>query len=234
MIEIKHFENGSEAVVLLHEGLGSLSTVADFASKLPFYVTAYSRLGYGLSTGKPVPWSVNYMDEEAIELSHIIKELNQSVHLIGHSDGASIAAIYAASHSVKSLTLIAPHFVVEDISISSIQAAKTAYEHEGLKAKLARHHSNPDNAFYGWNGAWLNPAFRDWTIEKELESISAPVLIIQGENDQYGTVKQIEIAQTRLKSAPQIAFLKNVNHNPMREAEDETLKLITAFISRHH
>jgi pimeloyl-ACP methyl ester carboxylesterase len=226
MIESEEFGAGETRVILLHEGLGSLSTVRGFAAKLPFSVMAYSRYGYGNSSVKPLPWGVDYMHEEA----DIMHQFAKGAHLIGHSDGASIAAIYASRYEVASLTLIAPHFVVEDVSIVSIKLAKIAYETGDLKAKLARHHANPDNAFYGWNNTWLSPEFRDWSIKKTLETIVAPVLIIQGEADQYGTYKQIEIAKARLPNPPEVVMLSGVGHNPMREAEGETLKAITNFI----
>ncbi|MCZ7642504.1 MAG: alpha/beta hydrolase [Pseudorhodoplanes sp.] len=155
--------------------------------------------------------------------------------LLGHSDGASIATIYAGSiqdHRVRGLVLIAPHFFVEDVSIKSIAEAKTAYESGDLKGKLARWHSDPDNAFHGWNGAWLDPRFRAWDITQELAYIRVPILIVQGEDDQYGTAKQIEAAQEECYCPVDVTLVPGARHAPHREAADLTLETVAAFINR--
>ncbi len=155
--------------------------------------------------------------------------------LIGHSDGASIAAIYAGSHQdhrVGGLTLIAPHFFTEDFGIASIVEAKKAYETGDLRARLARWHADVDNAFKGWNGAWLDPDFRKWDITEFLAYIRVPLQIVQGEDDQYGTVKQIEIAEQECYCPVEVALLKGAKHSPQREAPDATLKAISDFVAR--
>ena len=135
--------------------------------------------------------------------------------LLGHSDGASIAAIYAGSHQdhrVEGVAMIAPHFIVEDISVSSIARIKTAYETSGLKAKLARWHKDVDNAFYGWNGAWLDPDFRNWDISEYLAYIRVPVAILQGVDDEYGTMRQIEIAQEECYCPVDVTVIPGAGH----------------------
>ncbi|MGY4424908.1 pimeloyl-ACP methyl ester carboxylesterase [Bradyrhizobium sp. JR6.1] len=152
--------------------------------------------------------------------------------LVGHSDGASIAAIYAGAHQdhrLHGLALIAPHFVVEDISVKSIAEIKTAYETTNLKEKLARWHKDVDNAFHGWNDAWLDPAFRDWDISEYLAYIRVPVLIVQGADDQYGTMRQVEIAREECYCPVDVAAIAGAGHSPHREAPAVTLDAVTEF-----
>src|SRR5712671_5365174 len=196
--------SAAPTIVMLHEGLGSLGLWGDFPEKLEAAtgagVFAYSRAGYGASTPAPLPRPLDYMHIEALD---VLPKLLDAIGfrrglLVGHSDGASIAAIYAGSHQdhrVQGVAMIAPHFIVEDISVTSIAEIRQAYETTELKAKLARWHKDVDNAFYGWNGAWLDPKFREWDISEVLAYIRVPMLIVQGKHDQYGTVKQIEVAQ---------------------------------------
>ncbi len=155
--------------------------------------------------------------------------------LVGHSDGASIAAIYAGSHQdhrVGGLVLIAPHFFTEDPGIASIEEARKAYETGDLRARLARWHADVDNAFKGWNGAWLDPAFRKWDITEPLAYIRVPILIVQGGDDQYGSVAQIEAAERECYCPVEVALLPGVKHSPQREAPEITLKAISAFVAR--
>ena len=137
--------------------------------------------------------------------------------LLGHSDGASIAAIYAGSvadHRIRGIVLIAPHFFAEDFGIAEIARIHEAYETGDLRGRLARWHENPDNAFYGWSGAWLDPAFRSWDITEELAYIRVPILIVQGERDQYGTVRQIELAHQECSCPVEVALMPGVGHAP--------------------
>jgi pimeloyl-ACP methyl ester carboxylesterase len=155
--------------------------------------------------------------------------------LLGHSDGASIAAIYAGSvqdHRIRGLVLMAPHFFVEDISIKAIEEAKTAYAQTDLRERLARHHADVDNAFRGWNDVWLDADFRAWNTIEELAYIRVPILIVQGEQDQYGTVAQIAAAQDECYCPVDVALLPNAKHSPHREAPDETLKAVADFANR--
>jgi pimeloyl-ACP methyl ester carboxylesterase len=161
--------------------------------------------------------------------------------LLGHSDGASIAAIYAGSvqdHRVRGLILIAPHFFTEDMGIAEIAKAKAAYAGTDLRQKLARWHADVDNAFVGWNEAWLDPDFRQWDITAELAYIRVPILIVQGENDQYGTTKQIEIAREECYCPVEVVLLPGAQHAPHREAPDTLLRVTAGFANRllrdHH
>lgn len=228
-------------IVMLHEGLGSVGLWGDFPDKLAAATGAgifvYSRAGYGQSSPVKLPRPLSYMHDEARD---ILPELLTAIDfkrglLLGHSDGASIATIYAGSiqdHRIRGLILIAPHFFVEDVSIQSIAEAKTAYAQTDLRAKLARWHKDPDNAFRGWNDAWLDPKFREWDITQELAYIRVPILIVQGEGDQYGTVKQIEIAREECYCPVEVALLAGAKHSPQREAPDAALKAVSEFANR--
>jgi pimeloyl-ACP methyl ester carboxylesterase len=155
--------------------------------------------------------------------------------LLGHSDGASIAAICAggiSDHRIRGVVMIAPHFVVEDISVRSIAAIKHDYETTNLRAKLARWHRDVDNAFYGWNGAWLDPRFGRWDISDYLAYIRVPIVILQGESDQYGTRRQIEIARQECYCPVEVTILPGVGHSPHREAADATLATTGEFARR--
>jgi pimeloyl-ACP methyl ester carboxylesterase len=152
--------------------------------------------------------------------------------LVGHSDGASIAAIYAGGvqdHRIRAIALIAPHFIVEDVSVTSIAGIKTAYETTNLREKLARWHKHVDNSFYGWNGAWLDPKFRNWDISEYLAYIRVPVAIIQGADDQYGTLRQVEIAREECYCPVDVTVLNGAGHSPHREAPGATLNAISDF-----
>ena len=225
-------------IVMLHEGLGSTALWGDFPEKLQAAtgkgVFAYSRAGYGASTPAKLPRPMEYMHIEALEvLPQLLDTIGlQRGLLCGHSDGASIAAIYAGAHQdhrVQGVAMIAPHFIVEDVSVSSIAEIKEAYETTNLKEKLARWHSDVDNAFYGWNGAWLDSQFRHWDISEYLAYIRVPVAILQGADDQYGTMRQIEIAQQECYCPVDVTMIAGAGHQPHREAADETLRVIADF-----
>lgn len=232
--------DAAPTLVLLHEGLGSVALWGDFPDRLQAAtgrgVFVYSRAGYGGSSPTELPRKIDYMHREALD---VLPRLLDAIGftrglLIGHSDGASIAAIYAGGvqdHRVRGVALIAPHFIVEDISVQSIAAIKTAYETTDLKAKLGRWHRDVGNAFYGWNGAWLDPAFRDWDISEYLAYIRVPVAVVQGENDQYGTIRQIEIAQQECYCPVEVTLIPDVGHSPHREAADVTVRTIAEFVT---
>lgn len=227
-------------LVLLHEGLGSAGLWRDFPEQLAertgFGVVAYSRAGYGASDPCPLPRPLDYMEREALDvLPQVLDAIGfRRGVLLGHSDGASIAAIHAGTAGdfrVRGLVLMAPHFFVEDISVRAIAAAREAYERGDLRARLARHHADPDTAFRGWNGAWLDPGFRAWNITDALDHIRVPVLAIQGEEDEYGTPAQL----TALDAVPapvETHLLAGCRHNPQQDRPDETLRLVAAFIAR--
>ena len=225
-------------IVMLHEGLGSATLWGDFPEKLQAATGAgvfvYSRAGYGASSPVKLPRPLDYMHTEAFE---VLPKLLEAIGfrrgiLVGHSDGASIAAIYAGGvqdHRLRAIALLAPHFIVEDISVTSIAEIKTTYETTELRAKLARWHKDVDNAFYGWNGAWLDPKFRAWDISDYLAYIRIPVAIIQGADDQYGTMRQVEIAQEECYCPVDVTLLSGAGHSPHREAPGATLNAISDF-----
>jgi pimeloyl-ACP methyl ester carboxylesterase len=228
-------------LVLLHEGLGSVGQWGDFPDRLATATSAgvfvYSRAGYGQSSPVPLPRPLSYMHDEALE---VLPKLLDAISfrrgiLIGHSDGASIATIYAGGvqdHRIRGLSLIAPHFVVEDVSIASIAAAKQTYASTDLRDKLARWHRDVDIAFRGWNEAWLDPEFRKWDISESLAYIRVPVQIVQGEADQYGTPRQIEIAKEECYCPVDVTVLPGIGHAPHREAPNRTLIAVSDFVNR--
>jgi len=228
-------------LVLLHEGLGCVGLWNDFPEKLAAAtgtgVFVYSRAGYGKSSPVSLPRPLSYMHDEARQtLPKLLDAIGfRRGLLVGHSDGASIAAIYAGSHQdhrVGGLVLIAPHFFTEDSGIAAIAEARKAYETGDLRARLARWHDDVDSTFKGWNGAWLDPQFRKWDITEFLAYIRVPILIVQGEDDQYGTVKQIEVAQQECYCPVEVALLPGARHSPQRETPEPTLKVISDFVVR--
>ncbi len=233
--------DAAPTLVLLHEGLGCVGLWGDFPDQLSAAsgagVLVYSRAGYGKSSPVALPRPLSYMHDEARE---VLPKLLDAIGfkrglLIGHSDGASIAAIYAGSHQdhrAGGLVLIAPHFFTEDPGIASIVEARKAYQTGDLRHKLARWHADVDNAFKGWNGAWLDPDFRQWDISEFLAYIRVPMLIVQGEDDQYGTVKQIEAALEQCYCPVEVALLPGARHSPHRDAPQATLKAIAEFVGR--
>ncbi|MGE0286125.1 MAG: alpha/beta fold hydrolase [Bradyrhizobium sp.] len=232
--------DAAPTIVMLHEGLGSAALWGDFPEKLQAAtgtgVFVYSRAGYGASSPAKLPRPLDYMHREAEE---VLPKLLDAIGfrrglLLGHSDGASIAAIYAGSrqdHRVRGVAMIAPHFIVEDVSVKSIAEIGTAYETTDLKAKLARWHKDVDNAFYGWNRAWLDPRFRDWDISEYLAYIRVPVALIQGEKDQYGTLRQVEIAREECYCPVDVTVIPGAGHSPHREAAGATLEAIVEFVN---
>jgi pimeloyl-ACP methyl ester carboxylesterase len=231
--------DAAPVIVMLHEGLGCVGLWNDFPDKLQKATGAgvfvYSRAGYGQSSPVALPRPLSYMHDEArATLPALLEQIGfERGLLLGHSDGASIAAIYAGSHQdhrVGGLVLIAPHFLTEDVGIAAIEEARKAYETGDLRERLSRWHANVDSAFKGWNGAWLDPGFRQWDITEQLAYIRVPILIVQGEDDQYGTVKQIEVAQQECYCPVDVALLKGAKHSPQREAPEATLQAISDFV----
>jgi pimeloyl-ACP methyl ester carboxylesterase len=228
-------------IVMLHEGLGSAALWRDFPDRLQAATGAgvfvYSRAGYGASSPVPLPRPLDYMSIEALEVLPAALEAIgfRSGLLLGHSDGASIAAIYAggrSDHRVRGVVMIAPHFIAEEVGLAAIAETRKAYESAGLKARLARWHKHVDNAFYGWNDAWLDPAFRDWDISEYLAYIRVPVAILQGANDQYGTIRQIEIARQECYCPVDATLIPGAGHSPHNEAAEITLATVADFAAR--
>ena len=229
-------------LVLLHEGLGCVASWRELpralATRTGYGVLAYSRPGYGASEPIPRPRALRYMDEEAFEVLPAVLDqaaIAKAV-LVGHSDGASIATIYAGGRQdfrVRGLALIAPHFFVEEVTIASIVAAKQAYEHGDLRARLKRHHGdNVDTAFYTWNAAWLDPGSRHWHLDDRLAHIRVPILIVQGAEDQYGTAAQLERAERETYCPVETLVLDNCRHLPHAEQPAATLAAVADFSYR--
>ena len=225
--------------LFLHEGLGSVSLWKDFPQKLSvitgFGCFVYSRAGYGRSTPVTLPRPLDYMTHEALDvLPRVLDKAGvQNCIIVGHSDGASIATIYAGTHQdprVRGLVLIAPHFFTESKGLSTIRDAKYAYDTGNLREKLARHHNDVDNAFRGWNDAWLDEKFKNWNITKFIERIRVPVLVIQGKEDQYGTMKQVEKLESCLTVDLHKRILDDCGHAPQIEHRIDVLNAISVFI----
>jgi pimeloyl-ACP methyl ester carboxylesterase len=227
------------SLVFLHEGLGSVSLWKDFpasvaeATGCPAIV--YSRYGYGNSDRLEAPFGVDYMHREALEaLPELLAKLGiVEPVLVGHSDGASIALIHAgAMDSVRGLALLAPHVFVEDLSVKSIAEAKVAFETTDLPEKLARHHADPRRTFFGWNDIWLHPDFRRWNIEAFLPRISCPVLAVQGYDDEYGTMAQVDAIAAGVNGPCEVVRLEACGHGPHRDQPERTLEAIARFVAR--
>jgi pimeloyl-ACP methyl ester carboxylesterase len=225
-------------LVLLHEGLGSLGLWRDFPGMLAaatgLGAFVYSRAGYGRSDPRPLPLPVRYMHDEAELLPEILGAAGiGDPILVGHSDGASIAIIYAGlGHPARALLLEAPHVFTEDSGLASIARMRELYRTTDLRAKLSRWHRDVDAAFLGWNGAWLNPDFRDWNLEEYLPRIAAPILIVQGKDDEYGTERQIEAVRRGAAGSTEVVLLPDCGHSPHRDKPEQTLRAMADFVKK--
>jgi len=229
-------------IVFLHEGLGCVEMWRDFPEQVVEAsgcgALVYSRAGYGKSDSIPLPRAVGFMHDEALKaLPEVLEKFHiRDAILFGHSDGGSIALILAGSgtaNNLRSLVLEAPHVFVEPISIESIATAKENYEHGSLRASLKKYHGdNVECAFRGWNDVWLSPAFRSWNIERYLPGIKVPVLVIQGEQDQYGTLRQVEAIKNGCRGIVQSLVLPECGHSPHRDQRHTVLKNVSAFVRR--
>ncbi len=228
-------------LVLLHEGLGSAGLWRDVPARLAeatgWGVLAYSRAGYGASDPATLPRPLDYMTREALQvLPEVLNAVGfQRGVLFGHSDGATIAAIHAGSlqdHRVRGLVLIAPHFFTEAKGLAEIARARQAFESGDLRARLARHHSDPDNAFRGWNDAWLDPGFADWDVSEVIDYIRVPVLAVQGTDDAYGTMAQIDEIEARSYAPVDRLDVPGAGHAPHLEAGETVLPEIAEFVAR--
>ena len=231
-------------LVFLHEGLGSVAMWKDFPQRLCEAAgvrgLVYSRPGYGRSTPREADerWGPDFMHRQAHEvLPALLQVLNVDVQksppwLLGHSDGGSITLLHAAAHPVAGCVVVAPHIFVEDLSLASIVVARQAYAEGPLREGLARYHDDADSAFHGWNGAWLNPAFRDWNIEADIAPIRCPVLAVQGVDDAYGTLAQIRNIQAQVPQT-QLLELPHCGHSPHRDQPQALIDATVAFMARH-
>jgi pimeloyl-ACP methyl ester carboxylesterase len=226
-------------LIFLHEGLGSVAMWREFPGELAHATNCnafvYSRYGYGNSDPLLAPRDVRYMHDEAlVALPELLDRLAiDRPILVGHSDGASIAIIYAGGsrRDLAGLVLLAPHVLVEEISVQSIAAAKIAYQATDLRAKLARYHADVDSAFRGWNDIWLHPDFRHWNIEEYLSRIACPALAIQGKDDEYGTMDQLTRIGHQVADV-ELLELADCRHSPHKDQPAAVIEAVTRFIDR--
>ncbi|MDO9406500.1 MAG: alpha/beta hydrolase [Polaromonas sp.] len=258
-LEVRHIDgpSGAAPIVFLHEGLGSVSLWTQRGLDWPLALCAatgraglvYSRQGYGQSAPSPLirPDATlqgrpsgrlppDYMQQEAWQVLPALlraQGIDRPV-LLGHSDGATIALLYASRYPVTGCIVMAPHVFVEEVALSSISAATAAYENstgqtDGLRARLARHHADVDGAFWQWNDVWLSKGFRSFDIRQDCARITAPLLAIQGRQDEYGTLAQLDEIS---RAAPQTqqALLDDCGHSPQRDQPEQTLQVIADFL----
>jgi pimeloyl-ACP methyl ester carboxylesterase len=224
-------------IVFLHEGLGSLSAWRDFPARIARATRCgtlvYSKWGHGASDPPPAARGVDYMHVEALEtLPALLDALGvERPVLLGHSEGASIALIHAggSGRAVAGVVAMAPHVMVEEANLAAIRQARVSFETTDLRERLARHHNDAEATFRGWNGIWLDPAFRAWNIEEYLPRVACPVLAIRGEQDEYGTMLQVErIAQ----AVPDVRALKvaRCGHSPHRDQPEVVIEAVAGFV----
>ena len=228
-------------LVLLHEGLGCVALWHNFPQRLAnetgFGVLVYSRAGYGMSESVELPRPLDYMTREATQTLADLMEVAGLRHvvLLGHSDGATIAAIYAGSVSdmrVRGLILIAPHFFTEKTGLDAIRKAGQDFESGDLCTRLSRYHTDAVVAFKGWYDAWTDPGFVDWNVADCIDHLRVPVLAVQGDTDPYGTLAQIEEIATRIYSPLETAILEGCGHAPHMQAPDALMAAICEFTTR--
>lgn len=231
-------------LVFLHGGLGSATSWGDYplkvADTLRCGALVYSRSGYGSSDPIETPREVDFMHREALEvLPKILDEFDvRDAALIGHSDGASIAIIFAGSEThararIHALVLEAPHVYVEDLTISSIGVAVKNYNEGELKKRLEKYHEHVEDTFRGWCQIWLHPEFRRWNIEQFIPSIRVPILVIQGKDDRFGMLDQVRRIQDKCLGSIQTKILPDCRHRPHREYPEETLESTVDFLRRY-
>jgi len=240
-LEYEWIDGGEPTLVFLHEGLGSIRQWRDFplrvAQATGRRALVYNRYGYGASDAlaeKRV--GMRFMHDEALHaLPGLLGGLGvANPILVGHSDGASIALIYAgAGHPARALALMAPHVFVEDVCIRSIEKAKREFEATDLPQRLAKYHRDARRTFYLWNDAWLDPAFRDWNIEEYLPGIRCPLLAIQGEDDEYGTMAQLDAIGAKAGGPCRLLKLPACGHSPHRDQPQAVLEALTEFVNEH-
>jgi pimeloyl-ACP methyl ester carboxylesterase len=231
-------DTNAPTLIFLHEGLGSVSMWREFprqvveATGCPAVV--YSRYGYGNSEAFGEPRSVRYMHDEAlVTLPGLLGALAvREPVLVGHSDGGSIALIHASAHRVKGLVVMAPHVFVEDLSVRSIAEAKLAFEGTDLPQKLGRYHADAAKTFRGWNDIWLHRDFRSWNIEEVLPRVTCPILAIQGFDDEYGTMAQLEAIARQTGGPIELLRLADCRHSPHRDQPQVVIEAISRFVDR--
>lgn len=230
--------SGRPPIVLLHEGLGSISAWASFPQALAdatgHRVLAYDRAGYGDSGPCPGPWPAEFMHHEAVVLADLLVDEGVSeAILVGHSDGATIALLYPSQTGPSAPTIVgivslSAHLFVEEVGLAAIVALRDGYR-DGMDALLARHHRDADAVFEAWSEVWVSDRFRDWTIDADVAAVECPVLAVQGAADGYGTTAQVDRIAAAVSGRVEIALLDGVDHWPHKEATEEVLELIEGF-----
>lgn len=234
-------KNDRPVIVLLHEGLGCVALWRDFPERLAqatgCAVVAYSRAGYGQSDVADLPRPIDYMTREAMDvLPEALDAIGaDSYILMGHSDGATIAAEYAGrveDFRVRGLILMAPHFFTEPMGLAEIARAADVYAEGDMVARMAKYHRDPAATFKGWNDAWLNPEFARWHVGEVIDYIRIPALVIQGRQDQYGTLAQVEEFETRSYAPVEVEILEACRHSPQFDQPDAVLSAAGIFAER--
>lgn len=228
---------GGPTLVFLHEGLGSVALWKSFpaavARRTGLPAVVYSRRGHGGSERLAAPHPPDFMHHEAkVVLPALLDALGiDAPILVGHSDGASIALLYAGSegHRAEGLVLMAPHLFVEDLTIRSIEAARESFEQTDLRQRLGRYHDDPEHTFRAWNDVWLSPGFRSFDIRSYVPAVTVPMLAIQGRDDEYGTAAQHETLAREARSRVDVLVLGGCGHSPHRDREQTTREAIAAF-----
>jgi pimeloyl-ACP methyl ester carboxylesterase len=227
-------DRARRAIVLLHEGLGSVGLWRGFPRALHEAtgrrVVAFSRFGHGRSDPPRAPRTPAFFHEEANDvLPVLLAELDApGPLLVGHSDGASIALVHAARHAVSGLALLAPHVFLEETMVPPIRDTRREFEEGGLHARMARHHDDPDAAFYGWCDVWLDPAMGDWSLEPDAAAVSAPILLIQGADDQYASLEHLDRIEARVRG-PVTRLVVPGGHSPHLEQAGAVVEAIAGF-----
>lgn len=234
-------EPQAPSLVLLHQGLGCVDLWRGFPQKLAavtgLSVLAYSRRGYGGSDAYALPWSDRYMHDEALKmLPAVLEAAGIGRHILyGHSDGASIALVYAGGERDGLMGVIAeaPHVFVEQINVDNVARVREDFIDQGLRPLLAKFHgANVDNAFFGWADAWLSEAFQTWDLREFLPAITVPVLVVQGEGDEYGTIAQCREIADRVAGEARLLMLADCGHAPHNEQAEAVLDAVTRFTDR--
>ena len=243
-VEVHPGERDGPVLVFLHEGLGSVAHWRDFpagvASRTDLPALVYSRRGYGRSSALPAPWGPRFLHEEATWLPEVLAAAAARFEAlrgrpfvsVGHSDGASIALLQAGCVGPMPYGLIAmaPHVFVEDLTVASIAAARDGYATSGLSGALGRYHADADGMFAAWSGAWLDPAFRTWDMTDVLPRVRCPVLVMQGLDDAYGTLAQVDAVMEGVAGPAERLLLPGCGHSPPREARQASEDAIVAFV----